>query len=250
MVAQDDTAPMAERDDAASQLISEAENSDPHAQYLTGRLYQAGPVLIPDNMEALYWFEQAARQGHTAAQYAVAQILLSRDPEVHDSKLGIQWLECAVRNKNDHAAYRLGKEYLKGEIVAKDTAKAKDFLTQSAEAGNHYAQYALAKLCLEEHEPEQAHYWFTQSAAQGNGHAQFFLDRWDSMKAPSVMLAATRLLHHMGRVFQERTPIPSVPNGIQIDRKRLQQIREKKIALGHKPDDHEEQNQSGTSMSW
>ena len=64
------------------------------------------------------------------------------------------------------------------------------------------------------------------------------------------MLAATRLLHHMGRVFQERTPIPSVPNGIQIDRKRLQQIREKKIALGHKPDDHEEQNQSGTSMSW
>ena len=151
---------------------------------------------------------------------------------------------------NDHAAYRLGKEYLKGEIVAKDTAKAKDFLTQSAEAGNHYAQYALAKLCLEEHEPEQAHYWFTQSAAQGNGHAQFFLDRWDSMKAPSVMLAATRLLHHMGRVFQERTPIPSVPNGIQIDRKRLQQIREKKIALGHKPDDHEEQSQSGTSMSW
>lgn len=241
---------MAERDDAAAQLIAEAENSDPHAQYLTGRLYQAGPVLIPDNMEALYWFEQAARQGHTAAQYAVSQILLSRDPEVHDSKLGIQWLECAVRNKNDHAAYRLGKEYLKGQIVAKDTAKAMDFLTQSAEAGNHYAQYALAKLCLEEHEPEQAHYWFTQSAAQGNGHAQFFLDRWNSMRAPSVILAATRLLHHMSRVFQEQTPTSSVPNGIQIDRKRLQQIREKKIALGHKPDDHEEQSQSGTSMSW
>lgn len=250
MVTQDDTAPMTDRDDAKAQLITEAENGDLHAQYLTGRLYQNGPVLIPDNMEALYWFEQAARQGHTAAQYAVAQILLSRDPEVHDSKLGIQWLECAVRNKNDHAAYRLGKEYLKGEIVAKDTAKAMDFLTQSAEAGNHYAQYALAKLCLEEHEPEQAHYWFTQSAAQGNGHAQFFLDCWDSMKAPSVMLAATRLLLHMGRVFQERTPIPSVPNGIQIDRKRLQQIREKKIAMGHKPDDHEEQSQSGTSMSW
>ena len=164
MVTQDDTAPMTDRDDAAAQLIVEAENGDPYAQYLTGRLYQDGPALIPDNMEALYWFEPAARQGHTAAQYAVAQIFLSRDPEVHDSKLGIQWLECAARNKNDYAAYRLGKEYLKGHVT-KDTAKAMHLLTQSAKARNQYAQYALAKLCLKEYEPEQAHYWFTQSAA-------------------------------------------------------------------------------------
>lgn len=136
------------------------------------------------------------------------------------------WLEYAARNNNDYAAYRLGKEYLTGQIVAKNTAKAVDFLTQSAEAGNQYAQYALAKLCLEGHEPEQAHYWFAQSAAQGNEYARFFLDRWDSMQAPSVMLAVTRLLHHMSRVFQEQAPTPSVPNGIQIDRKRLQQIRE------------------------
>lgn len=64
------------------------------------------------------------------------------------------------------------------------------------------------------------------------------------------MLAATRLLHHMGQVFQERTPTPSVPNDIQIDRKRLQQIQEKKIAMGHRPDDHEEQSYAGTSVSW
>ena len=61
-------------------------------------------MLIPDAVEAFYWFEQAARRGHTAAQYAVAQILLSHDPEVHDSKLGIQWLEYAARNNNDSAA--------------------------------------------------------------------------------------------------------------------------------------------------
>jgi len=33
---------------------------------------------------------------------------------------------------------------------------------------------------------------------------------------------------------------PTVPSGIQIDRKRLQRLREK-IAMGHKPGDHEEQ---------
>ena len=243
VIADDDTAPMAERDRAAAQIIREAENGDPHAQYLVGKLYQDGPVLIPDSVEALYWFEQAARQGHIAAQYETGKLLLPHDPEVHDPGLGIQWLEVAAQNRNEYAAYQLGKEYLKGKIVEKNTAKAMDCLTQSAEAGNQYAQHTLAKLYLEEHNQDQAHYWFTQSAAQGNHHAQFFLDRWDDLKPPSVMLAATRLLHHMSRVFQENTPVSHVSGGIQVDRKLMAKIREKKIAMGHKPDDHEEQVQ-------
>ena len=240
MIAQDDTAPMAERDDAAVQLIEEAKGGDLHAQYFIGKLYLDGPVLIPDSVEALYWFEQAARQGHPAAPYELGKLLLSHDSEVHDSKFGLQWLEYAAHNKNDYAAYRLGKEYLKGVIVAKDTAKVVDYLTLSAEAGNQYAQYALGKIYLEAQEHDQAHYWFAQSAAQGNSHAQFFLSRWDSLKPPSVMLSVTRLLHHMSRVFQEQTPPLAVPGGIQADRKLMAKIREKKIALGHKPDDHEE----------
>ena len=64
------------------------------------------------------------------------------------------------------------------------------------------------------------------------------MDRWDSLRSPSVMLSVTRLLYHMGTVFWEQAPAPSVPGGIRIDRKRLVQLREKKIAMGHKPDDH------------
>ena len=248
IVADDDTAPMAECDVAAAQLITKVEKGDLHAQYLTGKLYQDGPVMIPDSVEALYWFEQAAKQGHSAAQYAAGKILLSPDPEVHNSELGIQWLESAAQNKNGYAAYRMGKEYLKGKIVPKDSTKAMGYFTQSAEAGNQHAQYALGKLYLEKHDQKQAHYWFTQSAAQGNHYAQFFLDRWDSLKPPSVMLAATQLLHHMSRVFQEQVPAPSVPGGIQVDRKLMARIREKKIAMGHKPDDHEEPSQT-QSMS-
>ena len=247
VVADDDTALMTERSRAAAQIIKEAENDDLYAQYLTGKLYQDGPVLIPDSVEALYWFEQAARQGHIAAQYETGKLLLSHDPEVHDPDLGIQWPECAAQNKNSYAAYRLGKEYLKGRIVEKNPVKATDYLTQSAEAGNQYAQYTLAKLYLEEHNQEQSRYWFTQSAAQGNHYAQFFLDRWDDLKPSSVMLTATRLLHHMSRVFQEQTPSPSVHSGIQVDRKLMAKIREKKIAAGHKPDDYEDNR--GPSMS-
>ena len=246
MVTQDNTAPIADRDEAAAQLISKAESGDPSAQYLVGKLYQDGPVLIPDSVEARYWFDQSARQGYTPAQYALGKLYLSDDTEVCDTVLGVQWLEYAAHHGSDCAVYRLGKEYLKGEIVERDITKAVEYLTQSAETGNQYAQYALGKLYLDSQDREQAHYWFTRSAAQGNEYAQFFLDRWDDLKPPSVMLSVTRLLHQMGRIFQEQAPVPTVPGGIQIDRKRLVQLREKKIAMGHKADDHEEQVPSQT----
>ena len=246
MVTQDNTAPIADRDEAAAQLISKAESGDPSAQYLVGKLYQDGPVLIPDSVEARYWFDQSARQGYTPAQYALGKLYLSDDTEVCDTVLGVQWLEYAAHHGSDCAVYRLGKEYLKGEIVARDSAKALEYLTQSAGAGNQYAQYALGKLYLDSQDREQAHYWFTRSAAQGNEYAQFFLERRDNLKPTSIMLSVTRLLHQMGRIFQEQAPVPTVPGGIQIDRKRLVQLREKKIAMGHKPDDHEEQVPSQT----
>ena len=130
--------------------------------------------------------------------------------------------------------------------MERDSAKAQEYLTQSAKTGNQFAQYALGKLYLDRQNQTQAHYWFSQSAAQGNEYAQFFLDRWNSLKPPSVMLLVTRLLHHMGHIFQDQVPPLSIPGGIQIDRKRLAQLREKKVAMGHKADDHEEQAQCQT----
>ena len=204
-------------------------------------------MLVPDSVVARYWFDLSARQGHVAAQYELGKLLLCDDPEVHNPALGIQWLEYAAKNGSDPAAYRLGKEYLRGEVVKRDSVKAMGYLTQSAEAGNKYAQYALGKLYLDRQEQGQARFWFTQSANQGNGYAQFFLDRWDSLKPPSIMLSVTRLLYHVGTIFREQAPTPSVPGGIRIDRKRLARLREKKIAMGHKPDDHAEYQ--GPTMS-
>ena len=240
MVAQDDTAVMEERDEAAEQIISKAKIGDPFAQYLAGKLYCDGPVLISDSAVAADWFDRAARQGVVAAQYELGMLLLSDDPEIRNPELGMQWLEYAALNRNDCAAYRLGKEYLKGEVVSRDTSKAVEYLIQSAEAGNQYAQYALGKLYLDRQDREQAYYWFSQSAAQGNEYAQFFLDRWDNLKPPTVMLSVTRLLHHLSEIFRDNSVSPQAPTGQQADRKLQLKIREKKIAMGHKADDHEE----------
>lgn len=163
-----------------------------------------------------------------------------RDPDE-----GIRWLKQAAENGSHFAAYRLGKEYLEGNAVNKDTTKAADWFTKSAEAGNQYAQYMLGKLYLMgqglPRDQAQAMMWFSRSAVQGNQYAQFFLEQRNNFRPPSVMLAVTQLLYHMSRIFQDNSVPPAVPMGQQVDRKLRRKIQEKKIAMGHKPDDHEEQ---------
>lgn len=95
---------------------------------------------------------------------------------------------------------------------------------------------------------DAAIHWLNRAADQGNAYAQFFLERLDDFKPQSVMLSVTRLLHHMGNIFQDHFLPKSGPAGMQIDRKRLAQLREKRIALGHKPDDHEDHGWGGMTM--
>ena len=251
-IIRDASLPLADRDGAAEELERLAERGDTHAQYLMGQLYRDGPLPIPDSQKAKHWFTQAAIQGLTEAQYALGKLLLSGDLEVRDPDEGIRWLKQAAENGSHFAAYRLGKEYLEGNAVNKDATRAADWFAQSVEAGNQYAQYMLGKLYLTgqgvTRDQAQAMDWFSRSATQGNQYAQLFLDRQNDLRPPSVMLAVTRLLYHMSRIFEDHS-LPWSSAGLHVDRKLRRKIQEKKIALGHKPDDHEEeQNQGGMVM--
>ena len=119
-----------------------------------------------------------------------------------------------------------------------------EYLTASAEQGNQYAQYTLGKLYLTgqdvQQDREQAWAYFYESAEQGNEFAQFFVDHFAQVRKPNVFLSATKLLHHMSQIFQDNSVPPAAPVGHQVDRKLRRKIQEKKIAMGHKPDDHEE----------
>ena len=57
----------------------------------------------------------------------------------------------------------------------------------------------------------------------------------------SIASAVVRMLHHMSRIFRENATADATHKGMQIDRKRRRALQEKRIAMGHKPDDHEEQ---------
>ena len=49
-----------------------------------------------------------------------------------------------------------------------------------------------------------------------------------------------QLFRSMGRIFQEQSAADTIQTGLHIDKKRRRMLREKRMALGHKADDHEE----------
>ena len=49
-----------------------------------------------------------------------------------------------------------------------------------------------------------------------------------------------QLFHSMGRIFQEQSAADVIQTGLHIDKKRRRMLREKRMALGHKADDHED----------
>ncbi len=254
---------MAEAYQTAKEILSEYENTEAEkaeqvqmleqlwdagftvAAHLLGKCWRDGMGVLPDDEQAELWFRRAAEASHDFSQYALGKLLQSQKR----MEEAASWYEKAAAQGNPYAAYRLGKLYLDRKNVPKNAARAVEYLTNAAQEGNQYAQYTLGKLYLTgqdvTQDREQAYRWFWESASQGNEYAQFFLDHFNDNHSPNVLLSATKLLHHMGQIFQDNSVPPCPPGSHRTDRKLLQKIRQKKIALGHKPDDHEEEQTLG-----
>ena len=63
-----------------------------------------------------------------------------------------------------------------------------------------------------------------------------------SVGLPSEYLlnSTIRLFHQIGQIFRENAAPPSNPMGIRIDSKRRKKLMQKRLAMGHKQDDHEQ----------
>ncbi len=222
--------------------LSAGQDND-FAAYRLGKLYLGGEGVLKDVESAIRWLTFAADRKNQFAEYALGVLYFKGEDVPKDVPKALDYLKRSAGQDNQFAQYRLGKIYLMGEDVPKDIQTALQLLTAAAEQGNQYAQYTLGKLYLMGKDvpknKETAVRWFTLSAAQGNIYAQFFLDHMDDFKDPSVLLAGTRLLHHMSRVFADNAP-PLKPPGQRTDRKLLRKLREKKQAQGHARDDNEQ----------
>ena len=68
-----------------------------------------------------------------------------------------------------------------------------------------------------------------------------------SVRLPSEYLlnSTVRLFHQMGQIFRDNAAPPSNPMGIRIDSKRRKKLMQKRLAMGHKQDDHEQEQGYG-----
>ena len=229
---------------AVKWLEEAARQENPFADYALGRLYKEGVLLEKDMEKAVFHLQRAADAGNSFAQYQLGKIYL--DEEYKNIPAAVQYLTLAADQKNELAAYRLGRLYLIGEDLPKNIERALYYLDMSAEAGNQYAQYVLGKLYLIgkeiEQDREKAYEYFSRSAEQGNIYAAYFLEHWNDMPHPDLLLMATRLMHHLGNAIEENMDGGKKGGNRQrMDRKLARKIRQKKIAQGHAEDDREQE---------
>ena len=216
------------------------------ACYSLAKLILAEENLTSEDIKrAIEYLKQASESGNQFAQYSLGKVYLNGNFVEKDIYKAIELFKLSSEQGNEYAAYQLGKLYLKGEDIPKDILSAVKWLLLSAEKGNQYGQYLLGKIYLTgegvTRNKEEAIRWFTLSAEQGNEYAQFFLDNMDKFHNPSVSLAVSKLFHRMSKTFEDNIPLKSSGVGIKIDSKLMRKLREKKMAQGHKKDDHEQE---------
>lgn len=221
-----------------------SERGNQFAQCYLGKLLLKGADGIPqDTNAALRWLRASVDQGNVYAEYALAMAYLKGKIVPKDALKALELLRHASSQDHQFAQYQLGKMLLQGEEAPKNVAAAVHWLTVSAMHGNQYAQYALGKLYLlgkdVEKDKSSAAKWFQMAADQGNEYAQYFLKHMDDPVGQSPAAAVITLLHSLANIFREQSQFPTSGIVVAVDRKLLRKIKAKKIAQGHKADDHE-----------
>lgn len=225
-------------------ITNAAEHGNQFAQYYLGKLLLKGTDDISqDTNSALRWLLASVEQGNVHAEYALAMAYLKGESVPKDSLKAMELLKRTSSREHHFAQYQLGKLLLQGEDVPKDVVAAVHWLTASAMHGNQYAQYALGKLYLlgkgVEKDKDRAAKWFQMAANQGNEYAQYYLKHMDDPMGQSPAAAVITLFHSLANIFREQNQLPSGGIMVAVDRKLLRKIKAKKIAQGHKADDHE-----------
>ncbi len=258
----------------------EKQSHDDKIQYRLGWMLQNGIGTERDIPRAKEYFQKSAKLGNIFACYSLAKIIFNEEsPTAKDLETAIEYLKTASDSGNQFAQYALAKIYFEGKHITQDIAKAVELFSISAEQGNEWAAYRLGKIYLTEEscknissavhwftkaseqgnqfaqyqlgklylmgkvvprDKNAAIKWFIRSAEQGNEYAQIFLDHIDQWREPSVGLLATRMFHHISKVFEDNMPVEKSSMEIKIDSKLRRKMKEKKMAQGHKGDNQEQ----------
>lgn len=184
------------------------------AQVSLGWMYSQGLGVHRDDQQALYWYRQAADQGHRDAQAILDIRRLGDIPEGHDaavdwvpkhtgkltqehldsrryqgrdenarpleeSQSAAYWHRKFAEAGRREAQFLLGVRYELGQGIPKDVLRATYWYRKAAEQGSALGQFNLGlKYAIGEGvplDPALALYWYQHAAAQGHLESQFLV---------------------------------------------------------------------------
>ena len=76
-------------------------------------------------------------------------------------------------------------------------------------------------------------------------HISSITSQFARLPSEYLLNSTVRLFHQGGQIFRDNAAPPSNPMGIRIDSKRRKKLMQKRLALGHKQDDHEQEQDYG-----
>ena len=114
-------------------------------QYLVANMYLRGTGTEKDVDQALYWYLQAAKQGHTRAAYKAGYLYLHKADQLSSAspEQALPWIQKAAQAGYSQAQYDLGQMYSSGQGVEQDGAQALKWLGRAKKAGYTPAQTAF-----------------------------------------------------------------------------------------------------------
>ena len=148
------------------------------SQYLYGNYYARGDGegFPKDDAKAAYWYECAAKQGHTGGIYRLGvQFMYGRGVK-RDFQRGWDLTEKAAELGNADAMLMMGAMIETGETDVKDPAAALDWYGKAADKGNAEAQYRLGERLVRSGKSAHGKPFLEQAALQGHQEAEALLD--------------------------------------------------------------------------
>lgn len=173
-------------------LLPLARKGDPVAQNYVAIMYAHGFGTDQDMTEAVYWYEQSARQGFTDAQFNLGFLRFQNGNYAGAAPL----LAEAAASGVGMAQYYLARMYKEGIHFPHDDRVARNWVSRAAENGITQAQFDLALMLAQGQggsvDIAEAYKWLAVTRAAGYPGAEQNLAILAERMAPGEVQASQR----------------------------------------------------------
>ncbi|WED42204.1 SEL1-like repeat protein [Legionella cardiaca] len=161
---------------AAKWYNASAEQGQPVAQFLLGRLYQLGKIGVTPDYEAAKKWYSASQSNYSRSAVALGFIYDTVDDDYQNA---LKSYELATKKDDKVGQYNLALIYEDGKGVPVDNTKAKVLYAKAAELGHKEAMTQLAEFYFNglagKRDEQQALQWYKKAAALGDSDALYQL---------------------------------------------------------------------------